>query len=56
MTGKNGGPIQTAALVLDSRMLSPDARDALRQALLTAKPNEINEIEGEADEVPGDED
>ena len=51
LTGKNGGPIQTTALVLDSRMLSPDARDALRQALLTAKPNEINEIEGEADEV-----
>ena len=53
LTGKNGGPIQTTALVLDSRMLSPDARDALRQALLTAKPNEINEIEGEFEETPG---
>jgi hypothetical protein len=51
LTGKNGGPIQTAAFVFDSRDLSIEARDALRQALLSAKPNEINEIEGEAEEV-----
>ena len=51
LTGKDGGPIQTAALVFDSRALPPEARDALRQALLTAKPNENNEIEGEAEEV-----
>jgi hypothetical protein len=51
LTGKNGGPIQTAALVIDSRSLAPEARDALRLALQLAKPNEINEIEGDADEV-----
>ena len=45
LTGKNGGPIQTTALVFDSRDLSPEARDALRQALLSAKPNDINELE-----------
>jgi hypothetical protein len=51
LTGKNGGPIQTAALVIDSRSLAPEARDALRLALQLAKPNEINEIEGDAEEV-----
>jgi hypothetical protein len=45
LTGKNGGPIQTTALVFDSRDLSIEARDALRQALLSAKPNEINDLE-----------
>lgn len=37
LTGKDGGPIQTASLVIDSRALSPDAREALRYALLAAK-------------------
>lgn len=37
LTGKDGGPIRTASLVIDSRSLSPDARDALRYALLAAK-------------------
>lgn len=55
LTGKNGGPIQTTALVFDSRDLSPEARDALRLALMSAKPNEINDLEAidvtpEADE------
>jgi hypothetical protein len=55
LTGKNGGPIQTTALVFDSRDLSIEARDALRQALLSAKPNEINDLDAidvtpEADE------
>ena len=45
LTGKNGGPIQTTALVFDSRDLSIEARDALRQALLSAKPNEINDLD-----------
>ncbi len=45
LTGKNGGPIQTTALVFDSRDLSPEARDALRLALMSAKPNEINDLE-----------
>ena len=45
LTGKNGGPIQTTAFVFDSRDLSIEARDALRQALLSAKPNDINELE-----------
>ncbi len=37
LTGKDGGPIQTASIVIDSRSLSPDAREALRYALLAAK-------------------
>lgn len=37
LTGKGGGPIQTASLIIDSRALSPDAREALRYALLAAK-------------------
>ena len=37
LTGKDGGPIQTASIVIDSRALSPDAREALRYALLAAK-------------------
>ena len=47
LTGKNGGPIQTASLVIDSRALSPDARDALRHAL-EAATNAAPMIEGEA--------
>jgi len=37
LTGANGGPIQTASVVIDSRSLSPDARDALRYALEAAR-------------------
>jgi len=37
LTGKDGGPIRTASLIIDSRALSPDAREALRYALLAAK-------------------
>lgn len=36
ITGANGGPIQTATVLIDSRSLSPDARDALRYALQAA--------------------
>jgi hypothetical protein len=36
LTGKDGGPIRTASLVIDSRSLSPDAREALRAALEAA--------------------
>lgn len=36
LTGANGGPIQTASVVVDSRSLSPAARDALRYALMAA--------------------
>jgi hypothetical protein len=46
LTGKGGGPIQTANLVIDSRALSPDARDALRAALEAATQSP-RMIEGE---------
>ena len=46
LTGKDGGPIQTASLVIDSRALAPEARDALRAAL-EAATNAPPMIEGE---------
>jgi hypothetical protein len=46
LTGANGGPIQTASILIDSRSLSPDARDALRFALLAANAAPIIEGEG----------
>jgi hypothetical protein len=46
LTGANGGPIQTASILIDSRSLSPDARDALRYALLAANAAPIIEGEG----------
>ena len=46
LTGANGGPIQTASVLIDSRSLSPDARDALRYALLAANAAPIIEGEG----------
>jgi hypothetical protein len=33
VTGKDGGPIQTEAVVVDSSQLSPETRAALRAAL-----------------------
>jgi hypothetical protein len=52
LTGKGGGPIQTASLVIDSRALSPDARDALRAALeaaASAPPMIEGEVPDESD-------
>ena len=46
LTGANGGPIQTASVLIDSRSLSPDAREALRYALLAANAAPIIEGEG----------
>jgi hypothetical protein len=46
LTGANGGPIQTASILIDSRALSPDAREALRYALLAANAAPIIEGEG----------
>lgn len=37
ITGPNGGPMQVQALTIDARMLQPEHRDALKQALLAAK-------------------
>lgn len=37
LTGANGGPMQVQALTIDARMLQPEHRDALKQALLAAK-------------------
>ena len=36
LTGADGGPIQVQSIQVDAGELSPDARDALRAALLTA--------------------
>ena len=36
LTGADGGPIQVQSIQVDAGDLSPDARDALRAALLTA--------------------
>jgi len=36
-TGKDGGPIQTEAKILDASALSPEERDAVRAVLLMAK-------------------
>lgn len=51
ITGANGGPIQTASILIDSRALSPDARDALRYALQAA--NAAPTIEHDDDEGEG---
>ncbi|NDB69346.1 MAG: ubiquitin carboxyl-hydrolase [Methylocystaceae bacterium] len=40
LTGKDGGPIQTMSVTLDAGQLNPDARELLRQTLLTIKTNE----------------
>jgi len=38
VSGPNGAPIQTQQVAtIDARSLDPDARDALKQALLAAK-------------------
>jgi len=37
MVGKDGGPIQTEAKILDASALSPEERDAVRAVLLMAK-------------------
>jgi len=51
LTGANGGPIQTATVLIDSRALSPDARDALRYALQAA--NAAPTLEHDDDEGEG---
>lgn len=37
LTGENGGPIRIAATTIDARQLEPEAREALKQALFSAK-------------------
>jgi DNA-binding XRE family transcriptional regulator len=37
VTGDKGGPVQVEAVAIDSRALTADQREALRQALLAAK-------------------
>lgn len=40
LTGKDGGPIQTLGVTLDAGALNPEARELLRQTLLTLKTSE----------------
>lgn len=47
ITGADGGPIQVQAVPLDAAKLDPDARDALRQALIAATVATKREDEGE---------
>lgn len=44
LTGPNGGPIQVQAVPLDASILSPEAREVLRQVLLT-NINSDDEVE-----------
>jgi|DEB0MinimDraft_3_1074331.scaffolds.fasta_scaffold19216_2 hypothetical protein len=46
VSGPGGGPIQTASLVIDARTLSPEHRDVLRNAILSARPDDT-EIESD---------
>ena len=55
ITGKDGGPIQLAAVTLNAQDLPPDAREALRQVLLTAQGAANGEtIDVESTEVEED--
>jgi hypothetical protein len=36
LTGKNGGPVQVESTVIDASELEPEARDAIKAALLAA--------------------